>query len=105
MRYCRRTFFNKLYQPKRIGKPVFKYITIPLIERIHDRRMWFNSNKPFRPKQAMKAFRLGKTPKNQIIGRHSAVSMFKYRQMYKLRNAQSVLVRRAQHYDSRSYTV
>lgn len=98
MRYCKRTFFNMLYQPHRIGKPIFKYITIPCIERMHDRRMWRGVQKPFRPKQAMREFRLGKTPKNQIIGRHATVSMFKYRLMYNLRSVQSVFVRRAKHY-------
>lgn len=88
MRYCKRTFFNVLFQPKRIGKQIFK----------HKQRHQFWGN--CIPKKTMWRFRRSKTPKNLIIGRYSAVNLYKYRQTHGIRSSQSIFVRGAKEYES-----
>ena len=99
MRYCKRTFFNKLLQPKRIGKPIFK--TVPNVWKAgkFDRTYW-NMHNAFQPRKTMLMFRRGKTPKNLIVGRHSMVKYFRARTKLNLRPAQSVFLRRLKHYVS-----
>ena len=88
MRYCRRTFFNTIIQPHRIGKRVpskYKAIRVPR----------------YSPKRTMAEFRRGKTPRNSIIARHAKVKYFKlYHKLNIGRTSQSIFVRRAKRYES-----
>lgn len=92
MRYCKRTFFNVLFQPKRIGKAIFK--------RKQRHQFWGNVI----PKKTMWRIRRSKTPRNLIIGRHSAVKTYKMRVINTIfvlgvrTKAQSIFVRRAKLY-------
>ena len=86
MRYCKRTFFNVLFQPNRIGKCIpslYKAIRVPR----------------YSPKKTMIEFRRGKTPRNSIIARHAKVKYFKvYHALNIVRTSQSIFVRRAKRY-------
>lgn len=99
MRYCKRTFFNKLLQPKRVGKRILKATHNTWKMSKFDRTYW-NMHNAFRPRKTMLMFRRGKTPKNQIIGRHSMVKYFRARAKLNLRPAQSIFLRRLRHYVS-----
>lgn len=94
MRYCRRTFFNKLFQPHRIGKAIYKAKVNALKLNGVERDYFLNTHHAYMPHRTMHGFRRSKTPKNQIIGRHSMVKYFKARQKLNLRTARSPFLRR-----------
>ena len=82
MRYCRRTLFNKVIQPRRIGKRIPS-----LFDAVRTKR--------YQPKRTMLEFRRGKTPRNMILARYSMVRYFKLYQRLGIRVTQSIFVRRA----------
>lgn len=93
MRYCKRTFFNKLMQPRRIGKPI-RYGKFSAFRfNVHGNREHYSH--VFRPRTTMLSFRRGKTPKNQIIGRYEKVRRYRLWHDVKLRITQSIFVTRA----------
>jgi len=87
VRYCKRTFFNRLLQPHRIGKAI-----LYKVRQTRNHRLYI--------KTTMQEFRLGKTPKNLILGRYQKVRTFKLYGKLGLRTTQSIFVRRAKSYVS-----
>ena len=88
MRYCRRTFFNILLQPHRVGKCIPTRHKASRVPR-------------YSPKKTMAEFRRGKTPRNSILARHAKVKYFKvYKTLGIIRTSQSIFIRRAKSYVS-----
>ena len=102
MRYCKRTFFNKLFQPRRIGKPIFRkaYRGVGALNRQRPYQFYF-AHWAYRPRRIMLESRRGKTPKNQIIGRHALIKSHNLRingKLFKVRigaRQPSIFVRKA----------
>ena len=98
MRYCKRTFFNTIMQPHRIGKPIFAGAVSSWRNTVHTRREFY-SHKWKQPMQ-MIWFKQNKTRKNAIVSRYSKVRHFKLYHAKGLRTSQSIFVRRAKRYES-----
>ena len=85
MRYCKRTFFNRLLQPHRIGKAI-----LYKVRQTRNHRLYI--------KTTMQEFRLGKTPKNLILGRYQKVRTYNLYNRLGLRTSPSIFVKRARIY-------
>ena len=80
MRNARRTFFNRLYQPDRIGKAIFR----------EGKR--FVRIRPFKQSEMVGFRRFNRSKRNQVYGRYN---LFRIRLAYpKLKKLRSFMVQR-----------
>ena len=96
MRYCKRTFFNKLLQPHRIGKAILMHAPFLFRKRLFEARQ--SRAHRLYVRTSMQEFRRGKTPKNLILGRYQKVRTYNLYNRLGLRTSPSIFVRRARTY-------
>ena len=94
MRYCKRTLFNKIFQPHRIGCAL-RYKGVRLTKRKPRKRTTMQMER-----RSHVGWRNMKINRNGIIQRIKLLRTFKRAK----RGASSIFVKRARYYDSRSNT-